>query len=90
MTVAFSVVRYVNMKHIESIEYTDELIEIGEQVTDFLPAMQQLADVGEVVLVTIPLSGSALAYVRRVAEHRGISFRKAIANLLTEFAEQRP
>ena len=75
-------------KNREVVNYTDEPIELGERVRDFLPSPQELAEADEVVKVTIALSKSSVAFFKQAAEENNSSYQRMIRRLLDEYVQQ--
>ncbi|MFN2202797.1 MAG: CopG family transcriptional regulator [Caldilineaceae bacterium] len=75
-------------KNREAVNYTDEPIELGERVRDFLPSPQELAEADEVVKVTIALSKSSVAFFKQAAEENNSSYQRMIRRLLDEYVQQ--
>jgi predicted DNA binding CopG/RHH family protein len=75
-------------KNREAVNYTDEPIELGERVRDFLPSPQELAEADEVVKVTIALSKSSIAFFKQAAEENNSSYQRMIRRLLDEYVQQ--
>ena len=75
-------------KNKEAVRYTDEPIELGERVPDFLPSPRALAEADEVVKVTIALSKSSVAFFKQAAEENNSSYQKMIRRLLDEYVQR--
>ncbi len=72
----------------EAVSYTDEPIEFGERVPNFLPSPRELAEADEVVKVTIALSKSSVAFFKQAAEENDSSYQKMIRRLLDEYVQR--
>lgn len=75
-------------KNKEEIEYTNDPIELGERVPDFLPSPKELAEADEIVKVTIGLSKSSVAFFKEAAAEYNTSYQKMIRRLLDEYVER--
>ncbi len=75
-------------KNKETIKYTDEPIELGERVPDFLPSPQELAEADEVVKITIALSKNSVAFFKQAASESNSSYQKMIRRLLDEYVQR--
>ena len=75
-------------KNKEAVKYTDEPIELGERIPDFLPSPRELAEADEVVKVTIALSKSSVAFFKQAAEENNSSYQKMIRRLLDEYVQR--
>jgi predicted DNA binding CopG/RHH family protein len=75
-------------KNKETVRYTDETIELGERVPDFLPSPRELAEADEAVKITIALSKSSVAFFKQAAEENNSSYQKMIRRLLDEYVQR--
>lgn len=75
-------------KNKEAMKSTDEPIEFGERVPDFLPSPRELAEADEVVKITIALSKSSVAFFKQAAEENNSSYQKMIRRLLDEYVHR--
>ena len=75
-------------KNKEAVRYTDEPIELGDRVPDFLPSPRELAEADEVVKVTIALSKSSVAFFKQAAKENDSSYQKMIRRLLDEYVQR--
>lgn len=75
-------------KNKETVKYSDEPIELGDRVPDFLPSPRELAEADEVIKVTIALSKSSVAFFKQAAEENNSSYQKMIRRLLDEYVQR--
>ncbi len=75
-------------KNKEASKYTDEPIELGERVPDFLPSPQELAKADEVVKITIALSKNSVDFFKQAAAESNASYQKMIRRLLDEYVQR--
>ena len=75
-------------KNKAAVRYTDEPIELGQRVPDFLPSPRELAEADEVVKITIALSRSSVAFFKQAAEENNSSYQKMIRRLLDEYVQR--
>ena len=66
----------------KKIEYTDEPVQIGERVADFLPSPAELAEMQETAKITINLSRSSIAFFKRESQKTGIPYQKRIRSIV--------
>lgn len=89
MALAFGVEENENMKkNKEEVNYTDEPIQIGERVEDFLPRPEDLVFRPKGVKVTLTLSEDSLAYFKQQAERLQTPYQRMIRNLIDEYVHQ--
>jgi predicted DNA binding CopG/RHH family protein len=69
----------------DEVVYTDEPIELGEIVPDFLPSPEELARAEHRVKITIALSSESLEYFQNLAHKHQVSYQKMIRRLLDEY-----
>lgn len=69
----------------DEIDYTDEPLEFGESVRDFLPSPEELAQAERRVKITISLSAESVEYFQSMAAHHQVSYQKLIRRLLDEY-----
>jgi predicted DNA binding CopG/RHH family protein len=70
--------------------YTDEPIQMGARVADFLPSPAQLAEAEEVVKVTLSLSKQSVEFFKREAEEHNMPYQRMIRRLLDEYVANQP
>jgi len=75
-------------KNTKISEYTDEPLQMGERVADFLPSPQDLAEAGEVIKVTIALSKNSVDFFKQEAQAHNSSYQKMIRKLLDEYVRK--
>lgn len=69
----------------KTITYTDEPMETGEIVNDFLPSPEELVFKDQTVKVTIALSKSSVDYFKQAAKSYDTQYQKMIRRLLDEY-----
>ena len=74
-------------KNKQTLEYTDEPMEMGNRVPDFLPSPRELAEADEVVKVNIGLSKSSVDFFKQAVEENHSSYQKMIRRLLDEYVQ---
>jgi hypothetical protein len=72
----------------EHVDYTDEPVQFGPRVPDFLPSPEELAKADEVVKVTIALSRESVDFFREHAKAHHTSYQRMIRRLLDEYVER--
>lgn len=73
----------------ETVVYTDEPLEFGEVVADFLPSPAELAKARSQVFVKIALDVDTLAFFKQMAKKQKISHRAVLENLLESYAQRK-
>lgn len=71
----------------ETIEYTDEPLQMGKRVEDFLPRPENLVFRPKGVKVTITLSEDSVAYFKEQAERLHTPYQRMIRNLIDEYVQ---
>ncbi|RIK53685.1 MAG: CopG family transcriptional regulator [Chloroflexi bacterium] len=71
----------------ETIEYTDEPLQMGKRVEDFLPRPEDLVFRPKGVKVTITLSEDSVAYFKEQAERLHTPYQRMIRNLIDEYVQ---
>jgi len=69
----------------ENIKYTDEPIQIGEEVPNFLPKPEDLVFTESKKKVTISLEENSVAFFKREAQRLKVPYQRMIRNLLNEY-----
>ena len=72
----------------KKIEYTDENIEIGERVLDFLPSPAELARNEETAKITINLKRASIEFFKSEAKKSGIPYQKLIRKVVDLYANR--
>lgn len=72
----------------KKIIYTDEPIQLGERVPDFLPRPEDLVLRQSTQKVTIALSTSTLTFFKNQARKHKTPYQKMIRNLLDAYVAQ--
>ena len=73
----------------ETIIYTDEALEFGEEIQDFLPCAEELAKAPKKVTVTLSLDIETLALLKQIAKKRNVSYHELMEKLLQSYADRR-
>jgi len=68
--------------------YTDEPMEIGEQVKDFLPPPGKLIRREKTVKVTLELTEDSVAFFKRQAKRQSIPYQRMLRGLIDIYAKQ--
>jgi hypothetical protein len=71
----------------EKIRYTDEPIQLGRTVRDFLPPPDKLVFKEDAVKVTITLSSKSVHFFKTEAAKRGVQYQRMIRRLLDAYVE---
>ena len=71
------------------ITYTDEPMELGEVVEDFLPPPEELIPKINKVQITLKLSQETVDFFKVQAEKQKISYQKMISLLVDQYAQER-
>ena len=74
-------------KKIKAPEYTDEPIQLGERVTDFLPSPAELAMADETIKVTITLSRRSVDFFKKASQDEHVPYQKMIRRLLDDYVQ---
>ena len=72
----------------KKIEYTDENIQIGKRVKDFLPSPAELAQEEETAKITINLKKASIEFFKNEAKKTGIPYQKLIRKVVDLYANQ--
>lgn len=70
------------------IKYSDEPIEVGGVVRDFLPPPEQLVLAEEGVKITLSLSKRSVEFFKEAAERNNTSYQRMIRRLLDAYADR--
>jgi hypothetical protein len=76
-------------KHEGEDLYTDEPIQIGERVEDFLPPPEELVFKKANRKVTITLDQGSIDFFKAEAKRLNVPYQRMIRNLLIEYANRR-
>jgi predicted DNA binding CopG/RHH family protein len=68
-----------------AVIYSDEPIELGARIGDFLPSPTDLAQAEETVKITIGLSQRSIDFFKRQAAEHHIPYQRLIRRLLDEY-----
>jgi predicted DNA binding CopG/RHH family protein len=71
----------------KKIKYTDEPLQIGERVTDFLPPPSKLVKREAMAKVTLELTQSSLEFFKRQAKQEGVPYQRMIRGLIDAYAK---
>ncbi len=67
--------------------YTDEPMEVGRVLADFLPPPERLAFKEDSVKVTISLSSKSVRFFKAEAAKRGVQYQRMIRRLLDAYVD---
>jgi hypothetical protein len=70
------------------IEYTDEPLQIGERVKDFLPPPSELVKREETVKVTIELAQESVDFFKQLARQEKIPYELMLQRVIDTYAKQ--
>ena len=70
----------------KKIKYTDEPIELGKTVKDFLPPPGELALKEKTVRVTINLNEDSINFFKKEAKKLGVPYQKLIRKVVDLYA----
>ncbi len=71
----------------KKIKYTDEPMEMGERVPDFLPPPSQLMKRETTTKVTLELTKSSLEFFKRQAKKEHVPYQRMIRGLIDAYAK---
>jgi len=71
----------------DKVRYTDEPMELGRMVKDFLPPPDKLIFKEDAIKVTITLSARTVYFFKTEAEKRGLQYQRMIRRLLDAYVE---
>jgi hypothetical protein len=71
----------------EKIRYTDEPMNVGRTLPDFLPPPEQLIFKEDAIKVTITLSARSVLFFKTEAEKRGVQYQRMIRRLLDAYVD---
>jgi hypothetical protein len=71
----------------ERTRYTDEPMQVGRVLRDFLPPPEQLVFKDDSVKVTISLSAKSVHFFKREAARGGVQYQRMIRRLLDAYVE---
>ena len=71
----------------KKIRYTDEPLQMGERVPDFLPPPAQLAKRESTAKVTLELTQSSLNFFKRQAKQERVPYQRMIRGLIDAYAK---
>ena len=71
----------------KKIKYTDEPMEIGERVPDFLPPPSKLVVREKTAKVTLELTQSSLEFFKRQAKKEHVPYQRMIRGLIDAYAK---
>ena len=70
------------------IRYTDEPIQMGERVKDFLPPPSQLVKRESTTKITLEVTQDSLAFFKKQAKRMGIPYQRMLRGLIDAYARQ--
>lgn len=71
----------------KKIKYTDEPLQMGERVPDFLPPPSKLVKRESTAKVTLELTQSSLAFFKRQAKKEHVPYQRMIRGLIDAYAK---
>jgi predicted DNA binding CopG/RHH family protein len=69
-------------------DYTDEPLQIGERVKDFLPSPDKLVKREETVKVTLELTRESLDFFKQQAQREKVPYQRMLRGLIDAYAKQ--
>ncbi len=69
-------------------KYTDEPIELGERVKDFLPPPSKLVKRSQMVKVTLELTADSLKFFKRQAKLNRVPYQRMLQGLIDAYVER--
>lgn len=72
----------------KKIHYTDEPIEVGPVLHDFLPAPKDLVPKEDGVKVTLTLSKSSVSFFKTQAKKHHTKYQRMIRGIIDQYAKQ--
>ncbi len=72
----------------KKIIYSDESLNMGERVTDFLPPPSELVKREPTVKVTLELTQSSLNFFKAQAQQEQVPYQRMLRNLIDAYAKQ--
>jgi len=71
----------------QKIRYTDEPMNLGKTVKDFLPSPDELASKEATVRITINLNKDSVEFFKEEAKKSGVPYQKLIRKIVDLYAE---
>lgn len=71
----------------KKIKYTDEPMEMGERVKDFLPPPSKLVKREATAKITLELTKSSLEFFKRQAKKEQVPYQRMIRGLIDAYAK---
>ena len=71
----------------KKIKYTDEPLQMGERVPDFLPPPSKLVKRETTAKVTLELTRSSLDFFKRQAKQERVPYQRMIRGLIDAYAK---
>ena len=71
----------------QKIRYTDEPMNLGKTVKDFLPSPDKLASKEATVRITINLNKDSVEFFKEEAKKSGVPYQKLIRKIVDLYAE---
>lgn len=69
-------------------DYTDEPLQIGERVKDFLPLPSKLVKREETVKVTLELTRESVDFFKEQARQENVPYQRMLRRLIDAYAKQ--
>ena len=74
----------------KKIMYTNEPIQLGKRLVDFLPSPEQLVMKEPTIKVTLELNRRSLAVMRAHAKRQNVPYQRMLRQLVDEYASRFP
>lgn len=71
----------------KKIKYTDEPMELGKRVKDFLPPPHLLVPKDDTIKVTLALSRRSVDFFKKEAKKHDVPYQRMIRALIDEYTE---
>lgn len=72
----------------KKITYTDEPLQFGERVADFLPPPDQLVKRDETVKITLEVTRESLEFFKEKAQQEHVPYQRMLRGLIDSYARQ--
>ena len=70
------------------MKYTDQPIELGERVTDFLPPPSKLVKRSETLKVTLELTADSVKFFKRQAKLNRVPYQRMLRGLIDAYVKR--
>ena len=72
----------------KKITYTDEPLQFGQRVEDFLPPPEQLVKREETVKITLEVTRESLDFFKEKAQQEHVPYQRMLRGLIDSYAKQ--